>query len=154
MDNFSLPVIDLTIRVNAALKRFQQETKPAQWDEFLCGACAVGSVLLKEELAKIGVTAIVLMTEEQLAPGAEFTSIHCFCVVYNDKGEIELILDPTFSQFNPRLDLVVLEQGERDFDDYLFRAGDLNLTHPHSFLDWVPEQQPDVMLAKVKKYLF
>lgn len=153
MEYYNPLVIDATLRVHEALKRLQN-LSPI-WEDDLCGACAVGSELLKEELRLLGIKCHVVVTDNMISPNGDYLGTHCFCVIMDDEGEVQLILDPTFSQIVPYEEVAVLDRSDHYFYTYLEALGDDVFTYgsKEEFKCWIPSQRPSYMITKVKKFL-
>ena len=87
-------ILEKAIEVRAILEKEHKNNKV--WRENLCGACAVGSLLLKKELKEQGINSLFVLGEHPDCLGS-----HCWIEVANS------IVDITASQLNIPLKIYI-----------------------------------------------
>ena len=97
------------IKVHDELKEFRKANRLAKksWHEDLCGACAVGSLMLRERLAKQNIETSFIKGLYYPDKTKAKTLTHCWL----SKGD--LLIDVTATQLNLPLNLLQLGQLQR-----------------------------------------
>jgi hypothetical protein len=128
----------ILLKVRKALENFalSEDSKDFSFhqDPTLAGCCAVGSFVLKEELASVGVSSNVvycLYDEKDLLSGPYG---HCY-VEY--KG---LILDVTISQFIWHKKILIASQGDKIFSKYMMPTNHNDINFDFEY--WDDDQRP------------
>lgn len=152
-------ITQITMNVRAILEQSQKQSR--RWSKNLCGACAVGSDLLRIELEKVGIKShLVVGLPKSVGDKWSNTGIHCWL-----EGD-NFLIDVTHSQADKDKPVVIIfkDEAQDEYDnDYENYTGDFVIqmnkaeNDDYSYFiisQWVKKQNPYYTTDKIiKKYL-